>query len=45
MNIKQALTSYNEYINNIEYVTYNNIDNIITKDIEEKYNKIIEEIK
>ena len=44
MNIKQALTSYNEYINNIEYTTYN-IDNIITNEIEEKYNKIMEEIK
>ena len=44
MNIKQALASYDEYINNIEYITYD-ISSIITEDIEEKYNKIMEEIK
>lgn len=45
MSIKNIYEAYAEYTNKIDYTLYNNFENIITEEIEEKYNKIMEEIK
>lgn len=45
MNIKNIYEAYAEYTNKIDYTLYNNFKDIITEEIEEKYNKIMQEIK